>query len=75
MVSRKETRELLKQFAWECYEFWANELDTDDDRKVWLQVLKDVEGTIRNPFTPKGDFLDEDVKKDFIKQLEMDLGI
>ena len=75
MVNAKETKELLTRFAWDCYEFWANELGTDDDIKVWPRAIKDVEGVNHNPFTPQGDVLDADAKAEFINQLKQDLGI
>lgn len=34
MLNAKETKKLLKEFSWSCYEFWANELETDNDKEV-----------------------------------------
>lgn len=75
MMNAKETKKLLKEFAWECYEFWANELNIDDDREVWLKAIKDVEGVTHNPFSPQGELLDAEAKAEFIQQLKQDLGI
>lgn len=75
MLNAEETKKLLKEFAWECYEFWANELNTDDDKEVWLKAIKDIEEVTHNPFTPQGDLLDVEAKAEFIKQLKFDLGI
>lgn len=75
MLSAKETKKLLKEFVWSCYEFWANELDTDDDKEVWLKAIADAEECKHDPFSPKGDLLDADAKADFIKNLKLDLGI
>ena len=75
MMNAKETKNLLKEFAWECYEFWANELNTDDDKEVWLKAIKDVEECKHNPFSPQGELLDTNAKAEFIKQLKLDLGI
>ena len=75
MVDAKETKEMLKRFAWDCYEFWANELDTEDDREVWPKAIKDIEGVGHDPFSPQGDVLDADAKAEFINQLKQDLGI
>ena len=75
MLNARETKKLLKEFTWSCYEFWANDLRTDDDSKVWLNVIKDLEATDNDPFSPQGELLDVEAKKDFIEQLKFDLGI
>ena len=75
MLNKKETKRLLKEFAWSCYEFWANELNTDDDKEVWPKVIRDLECTNHNPFSPQGEELDKDAKAEFIKQLKPDLDI
>lgn len=75
MLNAKETKKLLKEFAWECYEFWANDLRTDDDSKVWPMVIKDLEATDNDPYSPQGDLLDTTAKAEFIEQLKFDLGI
>lgn len=75
MLNAKETKKLLKEFAWEYYEFWANELETDNDKEVWPNVIKDLEGTNHDPFSPQGELLDAEAKAEFIEQLKFDLGI
>lgn len=75
MINTQEIKRLLKEFAWECYEFWANELDTDDDREVWQKAIVDVEECKHDPFNPKGDLLDVVAKAEFIRELKLDLGI
>lgn len=75
MINAQETKRLLKEFAWECYEFHANDLRTDDDAKVWPKVIIDLEATNNDPFSPQGELLDVEAKKDFIEQLKYDLGI
>ena len=75
MLSSKETKRLLDEFAWESYQFWCNELETDDDVKVWPKVLMDLECVTHDPFSPKGDLLDTEAKVEFIQQLKSDLGI
>ena len=75
MLNKKETKRLLKEFAWSCYEFWANELNTDDDKEVWPNVIKDLEATNNDPFNPQGELLDAEAKAEFIKQLKLDLDI
>ena len=75
MLNANKTKKLLREFSWQCYEFWANELDTDDDKYVWHRVIVDVEGCKHDPFTPKGELLDEEAKAEFIKELKMNLGI
>ena len=75
MLNAKETKKLLKEFAWDCYKFWANELDTDDDTQVWSKVMMDLQGVSHNPFTPQGELLDTEAKAEFINQLKQDLGI
>ena len=75
MINTRETKRLLKNFVWECYEFHANDLRTDDDSKVWPKVIIDLESTDNDPFNPQGELLDVEAKKDFIEQLKYDLGI
>lgn len=75
MLNAQETKMLLKDFAWECYEFHANELETDGDAKVWPKVIKDLEMTSNDPFSPNGGLLDMDAKGEFIAHLKLDLGI
>lgn len=75
MINAQETKGLLKDFAWDCYEFWGNELETDDDAKVWPKVIMDLECVTHDPFSPKGDLLDAEAKAEFIKNLKLDLGI
>ena len=75
MLNKKETKRLLKEFAWSCYEFWSNELNTDDDKEVWPKVIRDLECTNHNPFNPQGEELDKDAKAEFIKELKQNLSI
>ena len=75
MINAQETTEILRAFAWDCYEFWGNELETDDDANVWPKVIMDLECTTHDPFSPKGDALDVEAKEEFIKQMKLDLGI
>ena len=75
MINAQETKRLLKDFAWECYEFHGNELETDDDALVWPKVIIDLECVTHDPFSPKGDLLDAEAKAEFIKNLKLDLGI
>ena len=75
MINAKETKRLLKEFAWDCYSFWGNELGTDDDAKVWSKVIMDLECVTHDPFSPQGDVLDVETKAEFIKELKMNLGI
>ena len=75
MLNAKETKKLLKEMAWLCYEFWANELETDNDKEVWPRVIKDLEDTNHDPFSPQGKLLDAGAKVEFIKELKLNLGI
>ena len=75
MINAQETKRLLKDFTWECYEFWANELETDDDKDVWHRVIVDLEGCKHDPFKPQGELLDAEAKAEFIKRLKLDLGV
>lgn len=75
MLNVKETKSLLKEFAWTCYEFWANELDTDNDADVWKMAIKDLEAVNNDPFSPQGDLLDVETKAEFMKELKKNLGI
>ena len=75
MLNANKTKKLLREFSWQCYEFWANELDTDDDKEVWMKAIKDIEEVSHDPFSPKGDLLDVEAKAEFIERLKLDLGI
>lgn len=75
MLNEKETKKLLKEMAWACYEFWANELNTDDDKKVWPNVIKELEDADYETFSTQGKLLDAEVKAEFIEQLKSELGI
>jgi hypothetical protein len=75
MINAKETKRLLKEFTWECYEFWGNELETEDDALVWPKVIMDLEVTNNDPFSPQGELLDAEAKAEFIRDLKTDLGI
>ena len=75
MLNAKETKKTLKAHTWSCYEFWANELETDDDKEVWPNVIKDLEATNHDPFSPQGELLDAEAKAEFMKELKLNLGI
>jgi hypothetical protein len=75
MLNANKTKKLLREFSWQCYEFWANELDTDDEKEMWCRVIVDVEGCQHDPFVPKGELLDAEAKAEFIKELKLNLGI
>ena len=75
MINAQETKRLLRKFALECYEFWANELCTDKDERVWPKVFMDLECVTRDPFSPNGDLLDVESKEEFIQNLKLDLRI
>ena len=75
MLNAQETRGILNEFSLDCYEFWVNELGTDNDVEVWPKVIMDLECVTHNPFSPKGDLLDADAKAEFIEHLKSDLGI
>ncbi len=75
MINAIETKGILREFAWDCYEFWTNELKVNNDAEVWSKVIMDLECITHNPFNPKGDLLDTGAKVEFIKELKMDLGI
>ena len=75
MLNSVQTKLLLKEFSWSCYEFWANELETDNDKEVWPRVIKDLEDTNHDPFSPQGELLDAEAKAEFMKELKFNLGI
>lgn len=50
-------------------------MNTDDDKEVWPKVIRDLECTNHNPFSPQGEELDKDAKAEFIKELKHQLGI
>ena len=75
MLNAKETKRLLKEMAWSCYEFWVNELETYNDKEVWPNVIKDLEVTNHDPFSPQGEILDAEAKTEFMKELKQNLGI
>ena len=75
MLNANKTTKLLREFSWQCYEFWSRELKTDDEKYVWHRVIVDIEGYNHDPFAPKGELLDEEAKAEFIKELKMKIGI
>ena len=75
MLNAKETKKLLKEFSWSCYEFWVNELETYNDKEVWPNVIKDLEDTNHDPFSPQGELLNAEAKAEFMKELKLNLGI
>ena len=75
MLNAKETKELLRDFVWENYEFWSNELGTDNDNEVWPKVIEDLKWTNHDPYSPNGEGIDQAAKIEFIAELKKDLGL
>ena len=72
MLTVKETEIAMERFFNDCLKFWKNV--GLDDRQAFEAALEDTKRTTTNPFSPRGDKLDNETKLKFIHYREMDLG-
>jgi hypothetical protein len=73
MLNEQETQLVMENFFRDCQSFWRR--NTNDEREAFEKALNDMRRITTDPFSPCGDMLDVETKKQFIKYREMDLGI
>ena len=73
MLNQHETQLAMERFFRDCQNFWRRTIN--DEREVFERALNDTRGITTDPFSPRGDKLDEETKEKFIKYREMDLGL
>ena len=67
MIGEKETINLLDAFFEDCLKFWVKE---GKDYEVAFELaVNEVSQATHNPFSPAGDFLDEDTKQKYISKI------
>lgn len=71
MLNEQETQLVLQQFFGECLSFWKRSIS--DEREAFKNAIDDVRSLTKDPYSPQGKKLDEDVKTRFIKYRELDL--
>lgn len=73
MLNKKQTELILKEAFKDCYDFWKSEgKETSHALAIALDEIREVDV---NPFNPNGKKLNLAAKAEFIKQMELDLGI
>lgn len=72
MLTVKETELAMERFFNDSLNFWKR--IGFDERQAFEAALEDTKKITTNPFSPRGDKLDEETKINFIKYREMDLG-
>jgi hypothetical protein len=73
MLTAKETELAMERFFNDSVAFWMRILH--DERNAFEAALEDTKKITTNPFSPRGDKLDEETKIKFIHYREMDLGM
>ena len=73
MLNQHETQLAMERFFRDCQNFWKR--TSNDEREVFEKALDDTRRITTDPFSPRGDKLDEETKEKFIKYREMDLGL
>lgn len=61
-------REILEDHFVSCLRYWERTLNVDSDlsNKVYLHAIKEIPH--RNPFSPCGDVIPEDIRNAFVKE-------
>ena len=72
MLTVKETELAMERFFNDSLNFWKR--IGFDERQAFEAALEDTKKITTNPFSPRGDKLDQETKINFIKYREMDLG-
>lgn len=72
MLTVKETELAMERFFNDSLNFWKR--IGFDERQAFEAALEDTKKITTNPFSPRGDKLDEETKIKFIHYREMDLG-
>lgn len=73
MLNQHDTQLAMEKFFRDCQNFWRRRIN--DEREVFERALDDTRRITTDPFSPRGDKLDEETKEKFIKYREMDLGM
>ena len=73
MLNQHDTQLVMEKFFRDCQNFWRRTIN--DEREVFERALNDTRRITTDPFSPRGDKLDEETKKAFIRYREIDLGI
>ena len=73
MLTRKETYKLLEEFFNDCVKFWILS-GVKDYREAFTLAIKDVAAIQSDPYSPQGELLNTEAKKQFIENRRMDLG-
>lgn len=63
------TVEVLITAYQDCEKFWIREGKSETEAKILAR--KDIEGMTTNPFSPKGEQLNEEAKIGFLRALEI----
>ena len=72
MLNKQQTQIALEKFFKECENFWKR--TGMDEREAFESALDDTKRVSTDPFSPRGDKLDQEAKAEFIKYREQDLG-
>lgn len=73
MLTAKETQLILEKFFNDCLRFWSKDLRLNR-YQTFEKALDDTKHILTDPYSPKGDKLDEETRIKFIQYREMDLG-
>jgi hypothetical protein len=72
MLNKQQTQIVLEKFFKDCENFWKR--TGRNEREAFESALDDTKHISTDPFSPRGDKLDPEVKAEFIKYREQDLG-
>ena len=72
MLNAYETQLILERFFSDCYNCWLRYCK--DEREAYTNAINDIEDTKRDPFSPQGEWLDEETRTKFIKYKKQNLG-
>lgn len=72
MLNKQQTQIVLEKFFKDCENFWKR--TGMDEREAFESALDDTKRVSTDPFSPRGDKLDPEIKVEFIKYREQDLG-
>lgn len=71
MLNKQETQITLEKFFKDCENFWKR--TGMDEREAFESALDDIKRVSTDPFSPRGDKLDQETKEQFIKYRMQDL--
>ena len=73
MLNKHEPQLVMENFFRDCLNYHRR--STNDEREAFEKALNDTRRIMTDPFSPRGDRLDEQTKEKFIRYREQDLGI